>query len=171
MKLIYAKGAALALLSLGATAATVLPQKASSPRSSVVSGGGANVAGPLTPPKAKVPIPIVSDPKISSDTAPKHQHPIRVKVLGGVMSAMVHHKVNPTYPQTAIDERVQGAVVLHALISKGGTPTELLPISGPMELRDAATDAVSQWTYSPYLLDGEPVGVDTTITVMFTLQH
>jgi periplasmic protein TonB len=60
-------------------------------------------------------------------------------------------------------------VVLHAIISKQGTITQLNAISGPDMLKGAATDAVRQWRYKPYLLNGEPTEVDTTITVNFNL--
>jgi protein TonB len=60
-------------------------------------------------------------------------------------------------------------VVLHAIISKQGTITSLQAISGPDMLKGAALDAVRQWRYKPYLLNGEPTEVDTTITVNFNL--
>jgi periplasmic protein TonB len=65
---------------------------------------------------------------------------------------------------------VSGAVVMMAKVDKDGKVTELKVISGPEILRVAALDAVRQWTYKPYLLNGRPVFVQTTVTVMFSLE-
>jgi protein TonB len=65
--------------------------------------------------------------------------------------------------------RVSGTVVLAATISKTGTIENLHVVSGPPVLQQAALDAVQTWLYRPYLLDGEPVEVETTINVVFTL--
>jgi len=59
-------------------------------------------------------------------------------------------------------------VVLHAIISKQGTIQQLKVVSGPPMLTASAMDAVSRWKYKPYLLNGEPVEVETTINVNFT---
>jgi TonB family protein len=77
-------------------------------------------------------------------------------------------KVDPVYPQDAKDAHVQGAVVLRAIISKTGTIRDLQVVSGPPELTDSAKDAVNQWRYKPYLLNGEPTEVETTITVNYS---
>jgi len=74
---------------------------------------------------------------------------------------------NPTYPPIARAAHVSGAVVLHAMISKTGTIEKLEVISGPEMLRTAATEAVRNWRYKPYLLNGDPTEVDTQITVNF----
>ena len=77
--------------------------------------------------------------------------------------------MRPAYPPIAIATRTQGAVVLAAVIDRNGTIEKLRVVSGrPMLLR-AAIDAVSQWRYRPYLLNGEPVEVETQITVNFVL--
>jgi protein TonB len=60
-------------------------------------------------------------------------------------------------------------VILHAIISKQGTIENLRVVAGPQMLQSAATDAVSSWRYKPYILDGEPTEVETTITVNFNL--
>ena len=62
-----------------------------------------------------------------------------------------------------------GTVVLHAIISKTGSIEQLNVVSGPPMLVGAATDAVKQWRYKPYLLNGEPTEVDTTVIVNFNL--
>jgi TonB family protein len=81
---------------------------------------------------------------------------------------MIVSKPEPEYPAIAKAAHVQGAVVLHAIISKEGTIENLSVISGNAMLVNAARDAVSRWRYAPYLLNGEPVEVDTTISVNFT---
>lgn len=93
----------------------------------------------------------------------------RVRVSQGVTQGMVLHKVNPTYPPLARTARVQGSVILAAVIGKDGTIQNLHVISGHPLLTQAALDAVKQWRYRPYILNGEPVEVDTQVTVNFTL--
>lgn len=79
------------------------------------------------------------------------------------------HRVEPVYPAMARMARVQGAVVLEAVISKTGTMQNLRLISGHPLLVPAAIEAVSQWRYRPYLLNGEAIEVETQITVNFIL--
>jgi periplasmic protein TonB len=106
----------------------------------------------------------------SANTAiPRAATPTRVRVSAGVTQGMVIRKVNPTYPQIAKTARVQGQVVLQAVISKEGTIEGLKVISGHPLLTQSAVDAVKQWRYRPYILNGEPVEVDTTVTVIFSL--
>jgi protein TonB len=77
--------------------------------------------------------------------------------------------VQPQYPSIAIQARISGPVVLHALISRQGNIENLQVLSGPPLLVKAAMDAVRQWRYRPYALNGEPVEVDTQVTVNFVL--
>lgn len=102
--------------------------------------------------------------------APKVAPPTRIRVSSGVTQGLLTRKVEPQYPQMAKIARVQGAVVLAALIGKDGTIQNLHVVStaSPL-LNQAAIDAVKQWKYRPYILNGEPVDVDTTVTVNFTL--
>ena len=94
----------------------------------------------------------------------------RVRVSQGVTQGMVIRRVQPQYPQMAKIARVQGAVVLAAIIGKDGAIQNLHVVStaSPL-LNQAAIDAVKQWRYKPYILNGEPVEVDTTVTVNFSL--
>ncbi len=92
-----------------------------------------------------------------------------IHVSSGVMAGAVIAKNPPTYPQIAKAVRVEGTVVLLATISKNGTVENLRVVSGPALLQQAAIDAVKTWRYSPYLLNGEPVEVETTVNVVFTL--
>jgi protein TonB len=100
---------------------------------------------------------------------PKVATPQRVRVSQGVTQGLVIHRVNPTYPQLARQARIQGPVVLQAEISKDGTIQNLRLISGHPMLAPAAIEAIKQWRYKPYILNGEPVEVETTITFNFTL--
>ncbi len=98
---------------------------------------------------------------------PRPKAPLRVG--GNVMEASVIRKVLPVYPQIAKTAHISGTVVLHAIIGTDGTVQDLQYVSGPPLLMRAALDAVRQWRYRPTLLNGEPVQVDTTISVLFSL--
>ena len=100
---------------------------------------------------------------------PKVATPQRVRVSQGVTQGLLIHKVQPAYPPLARQARIQGTVLLQAEISKDGTIENLRLISGHPMLAPAAIEAVKQWRYKPYILNGEPVEVDTQITVNFTL--
>jgi periplasmic protein TonB len=101
--------------------------------------------------------------------APKLTTPSKVRVSSGVAQGLLIRQVNPQYPQMARLARIEGRVILQATIGKDGTVQNLHLISGHPMLVQAAIDAVKQWLYKPYYLNGEPVEVDTTINVNFTL--
>lgn len=92
-----------------------------------------------------------------------------VKVGGGVMAGQVESKTQPVYPQAAKDAKIQGSVLLHAIIGKDGSIENLTVLSGPPELQSSALEAVRHWVYKPYLLNGEPTEVETTITINYSL--
>ncbi|MGZ7030129.1 MAG: energy transducer TonB [Terriglobales bacterium] len=100
---------------------------------------------------------------------PKAATPIRVRVSQGVSQGLLIHQVKPAYPPLARQARIQGSVVLQAVIAKDGTIQGLKVVSGHPMLTTSAVDAVKQWRYKPYFLNGEPVEVETQITVNFTL--
>ncbi len=100
---------------------------------------------------------------------PKVATPQRVRVSQGVSQGLLVRRVNPTYPPLARQARIQGQVVLHAVIGKDGSIQNLTLVSGHPMLAPAAIEAVKQWRYKPYLLNGEPVEVDTEVLVNFTL--
>ena len=100
---------------------------------------------------------------------PKIATPTRVRVSSGVSTGLLIRKVPPAYPPLARQARIQGVVVLQAQISKEGNIQNLQLISGHPMLAPAAIEAVKQWKYKPYLLNGEPVEVDTQVQVNFTL--
>jgi len=95
--------------------------------------------------------------------------PQRVRVSQGVSQGLLIHKVQPQYPPLARQARVQGTVVLQAVIGKDGTIQNLHVVSGHPMLTASALEAVKQFRYKPYFLNGEPVEVETTINVIFTL--
>jgi len=95
--------------------------------------------------------------------------PQRVRISQGVTRGLLIQKVEPQYPALARAARVQGDVVLSAVIDTNGQITNLQLMSGHPMLVPAAIAAVKQWRYKPYLLNGQPVEVETTITVIFSL--
>jgi TonB family protein len=116
-------------------------------------------AGPSAP-SAATPTP-QSNPQASGTK--------RIQVTQGVSQGLLIHKVQPTYPPLARQARVQGTVILQALIDKDGTIEKLELVSGHPMLVPAAIDAVKQWQYRPYIYEGQPVQVETTINVNFML--
>src|SRR5207237_758527 len=106
----------------------------------------------------------------STETA-KNQKPMRIRIGGNLEAAKVLTKVQPVYPESAKAAGSQGTVVLHAVVGMDGKPLFLQVLNSQIdpELARAAVEAVSQWRYQPTLLNDEPVEVDTTITVHFTL--
>ena len=105
----------------------------------------------------------------STAAIPRVATPQRVRVSGGVQAGLLIKRVQPNYPPLARQARIQGTVVLQAEISKDGAIQNLQLISGHPMLAPAAIEAVKQWRYRPYLLNGEPVAVDTQVVVNFTL--
>jgi TonB family protein len=94
-----------------------------------------------------------------------------VNVSSGVMAANLLAAPRPAYPRLASLTRMQGNVVMQAIISKSGTVESVRVIKGHRLLRSAATNAVRSWRYRPYLINGRPVEVATIVSVDFTLQH
>lgn len=96
---------------------------------------------------------------------------IRIRIGGNVEAAKVITKVQPIYPESAKAAGAQGTVLLHAVVGMDGKPLSLQVLNSQVnpDLARAAVEAVSQWRYQPTLLNGDPVEVDTTIQVKFTL--
>jgi protein TonB len=104
--------------------------------------------------------------------APRVVHPTPsapVPIPSRVASSTVLYKVVPVYPPIAKAAGVEGTVALEAIISKQGTIENLRVVSGPAMLQQSALNAVSAWRYRPFLLNGEPVAVETTVNVIFSL--
>jgi len=107
-----------------------------------------------------------------SSAAPRVVHPDSkgpVRVSSAIEAGLLIQKTVPQYPPIALSMRLEGTVVLAATISKLGTIENLRVTSGSPMLQQAALNAVKTWRYRPYLLDGEPVDVETTVNVIFTL--
>jgi TonB family protein len=102
----------------------------------------------------------VAVPKIASQ---------KVRVSSGVAQGLLIHQVTPKYPSLAHEARIQGTVVLQAVIGKDGSVQNLRVLSGHPMLTQAAMNAVKQWRYKPYYVNGEPVEADTQINVNFNL--
>ena len=93
----------------------------------------------------------------------------QVRVSRDVSQVLVMKRVKPEYPQEAREKHVQGDVVLHIVVSREGVVSKADLVSGHPLLAAAAIDAVKQWKYKPYLLDGKAVEVDAQVQVNFAL--
>ena len=89
------------------------------------------------------------------------------RVPASIMEQLLIHKVEPVLPTTKQPASEQGIVVLNAVIGTDGSVMKVRPLSGSDSLASAATDAVRWWRYQPYLVNGQPVEVETTVTVNF----
>lgn len=139
-----------------------IPGKPEEPTPDIVAamgGGGPGAVSPDNPFTGRG-----AHTTVRQAVAPKQQ------VSRGVMEGLLVHKVIPEYPPIARTIHLSGTVVLQATISKSGTIENLRVVSGPQMLQTAALNAVKEWRYRPYLLNGEPVEVETTVNVQFTLQ-
>ena len=128
-----------------------------------------------TPPSVVLPESKATDSAlagiISSDVAVPKPAPGDLQVSEGVTQGLLIKKIAPVYPATALTFRKQGAVKLLATVSKSGTITKIKVLSGDSLLTQAAVDAVRQWKYRPFLLNAEPVDIETQITIKFTLPN
>jgi TonB family protein len=112
---------------------------------------------------------IATDTNATPDQSQAGEPP--AKIRADIMAGQTVSKVTPVYPSAAKVARIQGEVLLHAVIGKDGVVERLDVLSGPQELRASAIDAVRHWVYKPYLLNGNPTEVDTTITVHYNLSN
>jgi TonB family protein len=138
------------------------------------SGGGAG-RGNLTfdqmaqsPPLPPPPPPPPPPPQFIAGGA-RATPPEKINLSAGTAEGLLIEKTNPIYPPIAKAARVTGTVVLQATISKTGEVENLRVVSGPAMLQQAALDAVKTWRYRPYLLNGLPVEVETTVSLIFSL--
>ena len=115
--------------------------------------GDGKSANPLPPPR----------PTVRQDAKPR-------QMSEGVMEAMLIRRVQPVYPVVGLSARISGTVQLRAIIGADGTVQQLTVLSGSPILARAALDAVSQWRYRPTLLNGQPIAVETLVTVKFVLE-
>jgi TonB family protein len=139
-----------------------------------------NIAKPIPVKKATRPVPVAvlavnmgSSPQgtgtINAPAAPMPREPIRVG--DRIQESKLIHKVAPIYPELAMRARVSGKVVLSIKVNEQGFVEDVQVMMAHPLLRDAAVDAVKQWQYSPTLLNGEPVPVLATVTVVFNLRE
>jgi TonB family protein len=138
-----------------AGSATVTPTQATPPAITIASGNPDAAVAKLMTTDAVVPKPALSSLRVSQ----------------GVSQGLLVKKVSPIYPPTALQLRKQGPVELMATISKQGTISTIKVLSGDSSLAKSASDAVRQWKYRPYLLNGEPVDIQTQVTINFKLPN
>lgn len=105
----------------------------------------------------------------NSATNPESETTKKIKIPAAVAVGLLLQKTQPIYPPIAKAARISGTVVLQATISKMGSIEDLHVVSGPPLLQGAALDAVKSWLYRPFLVEGKPVEVETTVNVIFTL--
>jgi len=132
------------------------------------SGEVAEDKGPVAvevPANARPSVGAAPQSHVASGTLPAE----RIRVSQGVATGLIISKVAPIYPEEARTAKIQGSVVLKAMINQTGDVVSLDLVSGHPLLAPAAMDAVRQWKYRPYLLNGKAVAVETQITVNFTL--
>jgi protein TonB len=136
----------------------------------VAGGATGGVLGSIldSAPRAVNVLPPPPPPKVVEK---KEVAPTRIRVGGNVQNAKMVKRVSPVYPPLAKQARIQGTVILSAVISKDGTIQDLKVVSGHALLIQAALDAVKQWVYQPTQLNNEPVEVSTEIEVHFTLSQ
>lgn len=115
----------------------------------------------VVPAGTKLPLPVGTTGK-----------PSRLRLGGEIEAAKIISKVQPVYPDGARSAGISGTVILHAVISMEGKPLSLRVMNSQIDpdLARSAVEAVSQWRYTPTLLNGEPIEVDTTITVIYSLE-
>jgi TonB family protein len=110
-----------------------------------------------------------ADAVTTADNSVPSKQPTQLSVSADVMARNLLNKVIPVYPAEAKKAKIQGTVVLDALIGRDGHIENLRVVSGPSQLQQSALDAVRFWTYKPFLLNGDPVQVKTTVNVNFAL--
>ena len=148
-----------------------------------VSGSAGSAPGPATSaltdaptqPKADEPAPVLASMAAPEPSAlgtvlsVPPEVPRSMPVSQGITDGAVIHRVQPVYPELARQSRLEGRVVLQAVITENGNVRDLKVVSGHPVLARAAQDAVAQWRYQPYLLNGKPVSMPTEIKLDFKL--
>lgn len=113
---------------------------------------------------------LATNPALTPDTRASRPTANKVTISAGMMAGFLTKQVRPFYPQSAKQARISGTVILAATIGRDGRVHDLRVVQTPAPaLAASALWAVSQWQYKPYLLNGEPVEVDTTVNVIYTL--
>lgn len=130
-----------------------------------LASGGNSVKVDMPPPEPSA----ISAPATEAQAAPSQTNNLPTVTVSRDVAERVAHSVAPTYPLLAKQMKVQGAVVLQALIDKGGRIQNLRVVSGPAILAAAAQEAVKQWRFKPYYLNGTPVETEARVSVNFTI--
>jgi protein TonB len=149
-----------------------IPDQIFKPRDKEIAPPGSDIVGiDLGPNRDGIPSgsPFPTSSTQQPRVVPEHKGPVTISQ--GVAEGMLLQKTLPHYPPIAVAAHRQGTVMLQAMISKSGTIENLRVLSGDPMLQQAAMDAVGQWRYRPYLLNGQPVEVETTVRVVFTLNQ
>jgi TonB family protein len=125
----------------------------------------------LNPASVMEEVDVIAEGAARPVTGEETRKPASVRLGGDIQAAKLLNKVQPIYPASAKAGGTQGTVILHAVIGMEGTPLSLKVMNSQVdpELARAAVEAVSKWRYSPTLLNGEPIEVDTTIAINFRL--
>ena len=123
-------------------------------------------AGKAPPPSE--PAAVAAAPSQTPEVVPATEAAERVHMSPNATLAL-SHPVSPNYPLLARQMKVQGSVIMQALISREGTIQDLQVLSGPVILAAAAREAVKQWRFKPYVQEGQPVETQAKITVNFTI--
>lgn len=139
---------------------------AATPPFGTIGGPGAGDRGSPVGSLNGFPIPLIGTRPLPPVPAPSIVRPFRTSSM---LKGNLIRRVDPVYPPLARSARIQGPVVLVAVISKAGAIENLHAVSGHPMLVPAAIDAVRQWLYRPYILNSEPIEVETQITVNFSL--
>jgi len=155
-------------------------ETAPEPERLMVQGGRMPSLPPTPPPSADPDAPTIdvsSDNSASAISGLVSSGPVNVpkpsgqslQVSQGVSQGLLVKKVSPVYPRQALQSHIEGAVLLLATIGQDGSIADVKVLKGDPILTSAATDAVKQWKYKPYYLDGQPVEIQTQITLNFKL--
>jgi periplasmic protein TonB len=136
-----------------------------------VDGGFRYVLAPSVPDHFPFVRRLAASAKTQTGDVPPDQSTRTLRVGGNVQAARIIQRVQPEYPAAARGEHLQGTVRLHAIIGKDGSISRLVVLHGYCSLAEASVEAVRKWRYTPTLLLGQPVEVDTTIDVIFSLNH
>lgn len=99
----------------------------------------------------------------------KETHPPRIRVPADVQEKNLVHRVVCVYPDAAMSRHITGTVLMHVIVSQDGTVQKVDYISGPTLLKNAAMYTVKEWKYKPTMVNGQPVEVDTTVKIVFSL--
>jgi len=124
---------------------------------------------PAQQPTPAPPQPEPAQQTIPTPPPPEPAHPGKLEISSTVASEMLIAGARPAYPPLARATGISGSVVLHGTITRDGSVTDLAVVSGPDLLQKPAIDAVSTWKYAPYVVNGQPVDVNTTFTIDFKL--